>query len=430
MVSVSVWAQKVASGPMVGYSEMREVLIWVQTTDAAKVQVRYWVSTLPGTKFVTDVAVTAKNDAFIAKLVADKVQPDSRYTYELLLNGKVVAFNYPLTFQSKPLWLYRRDAPDVNIALGSCAYFNDAPYDRPGEPYGGNYEIYTSILAKKPDLMLWLGDNNYLREADWDTRTGILYRFSHGRAIKELQPLLASVHHYAIWDDHDFGPNDSDRSFWNKETTLEAFKLFWGNPSYGVAGVKGAITQFNWSDVEFFMLDNRYHRTPNNRKSGECTVLGKEQLEWLKDALTASKAPFKLVAMGGQFVSPLKLYENYANLCPQERDSIIQYITREKISGVIFLSGDRHHSELSKLERAGTYPLYDFTVSPLGSKANAKAKDEANPTRMPDSFLGERNFGMISVTGPKNERKLTFKLFDVNGVEKYSHTISAKDLKP
>ena len=66
--------------------------------------------------------------------------------------------------------------------------------------------------AKKPDFMLWGGDNFYYREPDY-TRTGMIHRNDHARAVKSMQPLLANVHQYAICDDHDYGPNDSDRSF-------------------------------------------------------------------------------------------------------------------------------------------------------------------------------------------------------------------------
>ena len=113
--------------------------------------------------------------------------------------------------------------------------------------------------------MLWLGDNIYLREADWNTRTGIMYRYTHTRSLPEMQPLLASSINYAIWDDHDFGPNDADRSYHLKNTTLEAFKLFWANPTYGIVGDSGVATTFEWGDVQFFMLDNRYFRAPNER---------------------------------------------------------------------------------------------------------------------------------------------------------------------
>jgi phosphodiesterase/alkaline phosphatase D-like protein len=58
---------------------------------------------------------------------------------------------------------------DFRVAFGSCAYVNDPPFDRssrPSGPYGGGYAIFDSIARMKPDMMLWLGDNIYLRDAD------------------------------------------------------------------------------------------------------------------------------------------------------------------------------------------------------------------------------------------------------------------------
>ena len=33
--------------------------------------------------------------------------------------------------------------------------------------YGGGFEIFDAIAAKKPDLMLWLGDNLYFQRPDF-----------------------------------------------------------------------------------------------------------------------------------------------------------------------------------------------------------------------------------------------------------------------
>ena len=107
-------------------------------------------------------------------------------------------FDYELEFQTQEHWEYRKDAPNFSFAVGSCAYTNEKTKDRPGKSYGQDYFIYNSILDKNPDFMIWLGDNVYLREPDWNTKTGIYHRYSHDRSIKELQPLLGSVHHYAI----------------------------------------------------------------------------------------------------------------------------------------------------------------------------------------------------------------------------------------
>ena len=69
------------SGPMVGYSDYKEVMLWVQTATAADVWITYAVKGQRMAAFSTDTVRTRKEEAFVAKLVADKVQPDNRYVY-------------------------------------------------------------------------------------------------------------------------------------------------------------------------------------------------------------------------------------------------------------------------------------------------------------------------------------------------------------
>jgi len=428
LMGLSALAQQtlLQSGPMVGYSEMREVMLWVQTNAPAKVQFKYWEKSNPKDKFSTEEVQTLKDRAFTAHLVADQVQPSKKYEYELYINGKKIARPYPLEFQTQTLWRYRTDPPEFTVAMGSCLYVNESQYDRPGKPYGESYEILKSIHAKRPDAMLWLGDNMYLRDPDWNTRTGIFHRHTHTRSIPELQPLLASTHHYAIWDDHDFGPNDADGSFWNKDMTLDAFKLFWCNPSYGVNGGKGITGMFSWGDVDFFLLDDRYFRTPNDRKTGEREILGKAQLDWLINALAYSNATFKIIAIGGQVLNTAKKYENYANY-DEERQKLIDAITKEKITGVMFVDGDRHFTELSKLPRENAYPLYDLTCSPLTSGIH-KA-DETNTLRVEGTHIEMQNFALLKFSGKRLERVMTIQIFDKDGKEVWTREIKAADLR-
>ncbi len=426
-ISFVGFAQKslLQSGPMVGYSQMLEVLIWVQTKESAKVQIAYWEQGNPAQKQLTDPVKTEKSSAFIAKLIADKVQPGKKYDYQLLINDKPVAFDYPCTFQTQTLWKWRADAPDFTVAVGSCAYVNDPPYDRPGTPYGGEYQIFTAIHQKRPDVMLWLGDNVYLREADWYSRTGILYRYTHTRSLPEMQPLLASTHHYAIWDDHDFGPNDSDYSFPMKETTLEAFRLFWGNPTYGINGAPGTTSHFQWNDIDFFLMDNRYHRAPDLRQTGERTLLGKEQIEWLIGGLVNSTAPFKMIAVGGQVLSTAPVAENYIHFYPEERAYLLRRIEEENIKNVIFLTGDRHHTELDQYFNARGNVVYDLTVSPLTS-GFARNVETNNQHRVEGTLVQQRNFGLLEFSGKTGERKLAIRIFDVNGNELWNRQINSQ----
>lgn len=426
-----VFAQEslLLSGPMVCTSEMREAALWVQTTSPASVKFVYWDKEKPDRKFSTHEVRTNVEEACTCKLLADSVALGKRYQYALYINGVKVERPYPLEFQSQALWQWRTDPPEFTVALGSCAYINEEAYDRPGKPYGGGYEIFRSIHDLRPDVMLWLGDNTYLREADWNTRTGILHRYTHTRSLPELQPLLGSTHHYAIWDDHDFGPNDSDRSFWNKETTLEAFKLFWGNPSYGVNGERGITTQFRWADVDFFLLDNRFFRSPDNRKTGEKTILGKAQLEWLIDALSSSTATFKIVAIGGQVLNPVASHETYTNVASGEREKLISEISANKIKGVFFVTGDRHHTELTKHEQKNSYPLYDLTVSPLTSRAHTQAEKENNTLRVPETLVTERNFATLSFSGSYKDRRMMIAVYNSDGKKLWTKEVGLKELR-
>lgn len=428
-LSTLAYAQDlIQSGPMVGYSTMREVLLWVQTTEDASVHFEYYEKGKPNERFNTKVHKTTAEMAYVAKIVANKVLPGKKYAYELFVNGEKITRDYPMEFQSQMLWQWREDPPEVNFVVGSCNYVNEERFDRPGKPYGSEFEIFKSIHQKNPDFMLWLGDNTYLREADWNSRTGFLHRYTHTRSLKEVQPLLASTHHYAIWDDHDFGPNDSDGSFWLKETASEVFKLFWGNPNYDVINKGGITGSFQWADLQFFLLDNRYYRTSNNNFAEQREMLGKEQIDWLINALASSHAPFKFVCIGGQVLSTEAMYENYATF-PKEQRYLLNKIREAKIEGVIFLDGDRHHTGLSKMkESEDVYPLYDLTCSSL--TAGAHDNDEKlNQYRIPETLFGKHNFGLINVSGPRTNRVLKMTIFDKDGEEVWTRIINANDLR-
>lgn len=426
--SVSFGQSEIQSGPMVGYSAMREVGLWVQTKTDAEVFIKYWNTKEPQKKFSTNSVKTEKNKAFTAKLIADNLEPGQIYNYEVYVNNKKVSFNYELKFQTQKLWQWREDPPEFSFVTGSCFYVNEEKYDRPGKPYGSDYQIVESIHKSKPDFMLWLGDNYYLREADWDSWSGILHRITHTRSLPELQPLLGSVHHYAIWDDHDFGPNNSDRGYWNKEKTLEAFKLFWVNPSYGVCGNSGITTYFQWADVDFFLMDDRYFRAPNDLADDEKPYLGDEQIKWLIDNLVNSRAPFKIVAIGGQVLNPVsgRGIETY-EMFKKEKEKLLNLLEKNKIEGVIFLSGDRHHSEVSKMERENSYPLYDITVSSFTAGVSP-GKNENNPYRIGQS-IDQHNFAKITVKGPRKNRELECNFYDIEGKFISGIKISEDELK-
>lgn len=435
---LTAFAQKgvLTAGPMPGYIEHRETVIWLQTKCAKKVTLEYWFlsESMPEQRNKMEKTTSGCELTNLHFVVTDLMM-GKHYAYRILIDGKPVTFDYPLIFKTKPLWEWRTTAPDFSFLTGSCLYINDTAYDRPGKPYGQGSDILLKMNEQKTDFMLWLGDNTYTREADYGSVSGLNYRYAHTRADKNLQPFLASRNHYAIWDDHDYGSNDACKTYSLKEHSQQLFKNYWANKTYGQEG-KGIYSMFSFSDADFFLLDNRYFRDYqflNDSTNPNKTQLGEEQMQWLFNNLVYSRAPFKIIAMGGQFLNEHTDKESY-NFYKKERERIIQFIIDNKVSGVIFLSGDRHHTELIKntsVQNTLGYCLYDLTSSAISSRANdlSKSSELNNPTRVPNTLVMENNFCKLSVNGKKNERVLTIQCYSKLGEQLWEHKIVQQELK-
>mgnify|MGYP001296456390 CR=1 FL=1 len=455
-------SEKLQSGPMIGYVTMAEVLVWVQTTGPSEVSIKYWPEGDPDSNFETDSILTQKQSGYVAKCFADQVRSDSTYEYEVWIDGSKVTPRFreeyrngeaiPLEFSTSKNWRFREEGHrifDFSIAFGSCAYINQpGGYDRlSGNPYGGGYEIFESIYEKDPDLFIWLGDNIYLREPDWTSWTGLLQRWTHDRSLPHLRGLLATTPNYAIWDDHDYGPNNAGWDFWNKEQAAQAFILFNGNPSAGLPNLPGIFTFFNYGDVNFYLLDNRFYKDGQESLEAfgrEKDLLGKKQIDWLISSMKYRQgqsaggwtpsypANFNVVCIGNTVLSDNGSTDSYA-LYDKEWQYLIDRIMAEGIDGVVFLSGDVHFSEVSVLEIEGggepgkegkagikgkPYRFVEFTSSPLTSgpyrgPEDSKTRWDIFPGNMDQ--IKKRNFATLSFTGPLDDRYMTIRYFDTHG---------------
>lgn len=404
-------SQKLINGPMLGYLSFREAAIWVQTSSQANVKLVYWQINNPKQKYSSQSVTTQYAHAYCATLKAELLDLGKEYAYQIYINNKAVPSFENQTFKTHELWKWRNDAPDFSFLTGSCNYVNDTQYDRPGKPYGSEHHIFESMARESASFMVWLGDNIYLREPDWDSKSGIDYRYTHARSLPEGQKLWRKMHHYAIWDDHDFGPNDSQRSYYLKNLTTDAFKYFWPNPNFGVANGQGITGFFQWSDCDFYLMDDRYFRTPVGAK-GE--ILGKDQLTWLIESIKNSTSKFKFVCIGTQVLNSAKTYENHVGYEDEWR-TMIDLIDQNQLKNIIFLTGDRHNSEISKITTINGVDLYDFTVSPLTSGSTANLK-EINQNRIEGSYIGgKRNYAEIKVSGGNKSRHVNILYKDVDG---------------
>ncbi len=427
-ISLPAAANKIIAGPMAGFSAMRSVTIWLQADAPGQAQLEYWNSEYPTQRVLSAITPLLAEEDNAGKIVLNSLEPGILYRYRVILDASAVTTLSDLKFRTQTLWQWRAAPPNFTALMGSCAYINDAPYDRPGQPYGGGYEIFSSMAKRNADVMLWLGDNVYFREADHSSPWGMSYRYRKDRALPELQALLRTGHHFAIWDDHDYGPNDSNRSFIFKENSLNLFKRYWANPSFGLPDVPGVFTKVSFSDVDFFLLDDRYYRDSDHaQNSNEKVMFGPEQMKWLRNALLESSATFKVIAAGGEMLNEFGTKEGWRHF-PEEKNTFLEWLLRSKISGVLFLSGDRHLTALTKLTRKSAYPLYELTCSPLTSGPRTGEKELAQPNLVAGTVVGERNFCELEFEGKKAKRLVTIRSFNAKGELMWAKKISAAEL--
>jgi len=437
-------AGTLVSGPLLGYQTHREVAIWVEVEDAREVSLSYVRADLPDGATQAPVTVTrpapppGPAGGQPMKFVLGPLEMGARYSYSISIDGRSVARPYPLGFRTTAQFEWRAPAPDFSFLLGSCAYFNDAPYDRPGKPYGsGREDIWGTMAASGADFMLWLGDTVYLREADFSSASGIWYRQRTDRATPALQPFLAAMPHYATWDDHEFGPNNANGDWPLAPVARAAFEAYWPNQSFGTPRDPSAIYhRFQWADAQFLLLDNRTHRVDSTTDGAGYPKVqyGAEQMRWLKQQLASRNEggarrhqALTFVVTGSQFLAR-RIYpgsEDHQRY-ERERAEIVEFIRANKIGGVVFLTGDVHYSEVLRRDDLLPYPLYEFTSSSLTAGAHTRPLPE-DPGRV--LAVQRNNYCRIAVSGPADSRRLVYTVHDETGAELARHELPLADLR-
>ena len=418
---------------MLGPVELRDAKIWLEVASSVKeIKLIYHKKDEASkTKFIVHKNIGNKKFHPLQITVGD-LDINTTYQYSFVIDGKPV--NTKGFFTTKDLWQWRKPAPDFSFLTGSCAYFNEPIYDRPGKPYGGDSSIFETMAKEDAAFMLWLGDNWYTREVDFYSDWGLWYRAHHDRKSLALQNFLKAMPHLAMWDDHDFGPDNSGSNFVLKETSREIFKSYWCNPSHG-ENEQGVYTKYSYSDVDLFLCDDRWWRSVdawkdsvNGQPNPEKIILGTKQMGWLKNSLLHSKATFKIIMIGTQVLNQSSSGEGFSNF-PIEYNELMNFLQEYKISGVLFLTGDRHHSEIIKMNRIGAYTLFDITVSPLTSGISKVANNDINnPDRIMNA-IEQYNYARFSFTGAAGNRKLQVNFLGTKGKQLGEWSITEKELK-
>jgi len=410
---------------MHGYADYTSALLWIQAEGPGPIHVR-WRSDHDGLEH--DVVLDAKSeddDVVLARLTG--LFPGTRASYTIAGEGE----RREGVLRAQPYWSNGNDAQDITIAIGSCFFVAaaEAPWNK--DTYGGGYEIFDAIAGKAPDLMIWLGDNLYFQPPDELDPVSMSARYRRQRAHPSLQRLLVAAPQLAIWDDHDYGPNDSDMSYPLKGRSLELFRRYWANPSYGLPDAPGIFGRARFGDVDVFLLDDRWYRSANrlNDEPGK-TMFGGAQMTWLHNALVYSHATLKLIANGSQMWNRVNRFEGF-NHFSYEQKSFADWLVAQRVEGVLFATGDRHFTELLRVVRPAAYPIYEFTSSPLTSRPfeSPEAAERENSDLVPDTLVGKRQFGLIRLTGPAKARRIALESYDQKGNLLWRHEFRAQDLK-
>jgi alkaline phosphatase D len=324
-----------------------------------------------------------------------------------------------------------QDVPLERIAFGSCAH-----QDRP-QP------IWGPIVANKPQLFLFIGDNIY---GDTKDMTILKKKYELLGAMPGYQTLLKACPVLATWDDHDYGLNDAGADYAQRVQSQQIFLDFFDVPKDSPRRKQEGIYDakiFGPADksVQVILLDTRYHRDPLKRNTKvspqfgnyvgntdpKATILGAEQWRWLEEQLR-KPAKVRLFVSSIQVVPEDHGYEKWMNF-PLERERLLKLLKDTKAGGVIFLSGDRHLAELSVMDGGVGYPLYDLTSSGLNQGFKKWRKHEVNRHRVASMNYGD-NFGLITIDWSAVDPLIRMQIRDADGEVTIQHKAPLSLLQP
>ena len=414
-------------GPLLGDITDRSAKVWLRTAEPAAVTLiarpladdRTDAATDSEREFRVSGRTTAWDDRTVV-LQWQELQPATRYRYQIIIDdGDPIAGGEFRTF-----------ATAGQPAQFSLAFGGGAGYHPPQE------RVWDTIGRFEPDAVLLLGDNIY--SDDPETTEVQRYSYYRRQSRPEFRRLFANIPVFSIWDDHDFGTDDSwggaaiETPVW-KRTVWNTFRQNWANPGYGGGHrLPGVWYDFSIADVDFFMLDGRYYRTDAGRFGGQPqqspTMLGPEQNARLREWLLASDATFRVIvspvpwdfrAKSG--TSGLDTWRGYAD----ERESLFAFLSQHQIGGVVLMSADRHRSDAWKIEREDDYPLYEFNSSRLTNDHVHPTMDEAI-----FSYNEKQSFGHVMFDTTSADPSVTYQVISIDGETVHSLKLLRSQLEP
>ncbi|MFQ6677674.1 MAG: alkaline phosphatase D family protein [Fidelibacterota bacterium] len=324
--------------------------------------------------------------------------------------------------------------PVMKIAFGSCGY-QDEPLP-----------VFNEIVKHQPDLFIFLGDNIYSDTNNMDTLRAKYQRLG---AKESFQNLKNHVEILATWDDHDYGKNDAGRHYPFKKESKEIFMDFFDEPVKSERrNHEGIYESYEYNlggkIVQIILLDTRTFRDNLQNYQGEMkndsryfysldyspylindsTMLGEKQWAWLDQQLQKN-AYLRIIGSSTQFGIEYNGYEAWANF-PLEQKRFLNLIKKNKASGILFISGDVHYAEISRLDFPDLYPIYDITSSGLSSTWDFATP---NKNRIKGPVM-DNNFGLLTIAFNGSHPNIKAEIWDVRGNQRIEYTIPLHEIYP
>jgi alkaline phosphatase D len=280
--------------------------------------------------------------------------------------------------------------PVTTIAFGSCNKV-EKPQD-----------YWYSVVLNNPNLWIWLGDIIYADTEDMEVMEAMYKKQKNQTSYRKL---ISTCPIMGTWDDHDFGENDADKYYPQKEKSRQLLLDFLGYaPSAPIRKRPGMYTSVTFGppekSIKVILLDTRYWRDSlvkgvSGKYEPNITgnLLGDEQWTWLEDELKESNATINIIGSSIGVLSRESKGENWSNF-PKAKKRLFDLIIKTKSDNVLLISGDTHFFEMSKATFQGVVtPLYEVTSSGLTHTSSIQDVKN-NPLRIGEAVV-KKNFGLL-----------------------------------
>ena len=305
--------------------------------------------------------------------------------------------------------------PLSRIAFGSCN-----KVDKP-QP------LWEAILQSAPQLWIWTGDIIY---ADTEDMALMQRKYAQQKMQSGYQRLLATCPVIGVWDDHDYGRNNAGKAYPAKQRSQQLLLDFLDEPPDSPRRQqRGVYSSYTYGppgqQIKIILLDTRYHR---DRPGPDGDLLGEEQWQWLEQEFTGSPAQLHLIVSSIQVLAKEHRYEKWHDF-PRSRVKLFSLIGKHQVRGVMFISGDRHIGEISRMTSPQVgYPLYEITASGL-THSWRSFKGEPNALRVGTVYT-DLHYGFLVIDWHASPVTVELQLRDRHNEVQRRETLRLPALSP